>query len=330
MGLDKKDWRILAMLSKDCRISLTRLAKNVGISREVADYRLKKLVKAGIIKSFCAEINLGVLGYTKHVVYLELKNVNKNKEYGIFEILKNNKYVSWIVTSTGKWSLIFDIHSKDTLHLSGLLKELKHDLGNHFGEYQVVTLEGYYYFHSKCFGEKEYAIKKRVKYSELDATDLLILKILRNNARIDYVELSKIVGLTPEAISKRIKKLKESGIIKQFYIFPDFLKLGFEHYNVQINLENAIEEKEKKILKYLENHKQVSFIYKPISHWDIEFGILAENPGRLRDFMIQLRTLYPENIRIRDIALFYQELMPNFLPEGMFSNQPQQILDGLL
>ena len=146
----------------------------------------------------------------------------------------------------------------------------------------------------------------------------MLLKILRNNARIDYVTLSKEIKLTPEAISKRIKRLKENNIIKRFYIFPDLTKLGFEHYNVQINLENIDNEKENKIMNYLQTHKSVSFIYKPISHWDIEFGVFVKNPGELRDFILQLRTLHPENIRIKDVALFYEEILPNFLPEGVF------------
>ncbi len=318
MALDKKDGKILATLSKDCRTSLTQIAKAVGVSREVADYRIKKLIKTGIIKSFCTDVNLQALGYTKHVVYLELKNVDKEKEENIFKFLKNHKFVSWIVTSTGKWSIIFDIHSKNTQHLSQLIKELKQELGNHFGEYEIVTLEKYQYFHSKFFGEKESIKEKKTKDITLDEIDLSLLKILRNNARIDYVTLSTEIKLTPEAISKRIKRLKENAIINQFYIFPDLTKLGFEHYNIQINLENIEDEKEKKIMNYLQNHKSVSFIYKPISHWDIEFGVFVKNPGELRDFMLQLRTLHPENIRIKDVALFYEELLPNFLPEGVF------------
>lgn len=318
MPLDKKDWKILATLSKDCRTSLTKIAKAVGVSREVADYRIKKLIKTGIIKSFCTEVNLQALGYTKHVVYLELRNVNKEKEENIFKFLKNHKFISWIVTSTGKWSIIFDIHSKNTQHLSQLIKELKQELGNHFGEYEIVTLEKYQYFHSKFFGEKETIKEKKTKDITLDETDLSLLKILRNNARIDYVTLSTEIKLTPEAISKRIKRLKENTIIHQFYIFPDLTNLGFEHYNIQINLENIEDEKEKKIMNYLQNHKSISFMYKPISHWDIEFGVFVKNPGELRDFMLQLRTLHPENIRIKDVALFYEEILPNFLPEGVF------------
>ena len=318
MTLDKKDWKILATLSKDCRTSLRQIANAVGVSREVADYRIKKLVKTGIIKSFCTDVNLQALGYTKHVVYLELKNVDKEKEENIFQYLKNHKFISWIVTSTGKWSVIFDIHAKNTQHLSQLIKELKQEIGIYFGEYEIVTLEKYYYYHSKFFNEKEKIQEKKNKNISLDEIDLLLLRTLRNNARIDYVKLSEKVKLTPEAISKRIKKLKENNIINQFYIFPDLTRLGFEHYNVQINLENIDNEKENKIMNYLQHHKSVSFIYKPISHWDIEFGVFVKNPGELRDFMLQLRTLHPENIRIKDATLFYEELLPNFLPEGVF------------
>jgi len=318
MTLDKKDWKILATLSKDCRTSLRQIANAVGVSREVADYRIKKLVKTGIIKSFCTDVNLQALGFTKHVVYLELKNVDKEKEENIFQYLKNHKFISWIVTSTGKWSVIFDIHAKNTQHLSQLIKELKQEIGIYFGEYEIVTLEKYYYYHSKFFNEKEKIQEKKNKNISLDEIDLLLLRTLRNNARIDYVKLSEKVKLTPEAISKRIKKLKENNIINQFYIFPDLTRLGFEHYNVQINLENIDNEKENKIMNYLQHHKSVSFIYKPISHWDIEFGVFVKNPGELRDFMLQLRTLHPENIRIKDATLFYEELLPNFLPEGVF------------
>lgn len=324
MSIDIKDRRILAVLSKDCRRSLTHIAKMVGVSREVADYRIKKLVNTGMIKSFCAEINLDVLGYTKHVVYVELKNVQRGKEEDIFKILKNNRYISWIVTSTGKWSIIFDIHSQNTHHLSQLVKELKQELGTCLGEYEIVTLERYHYFHSKYFGEKEIIKEKKYEEATLDAVDGTILKLLRNNARIDYVTLSKKIKLTPEAISKRIKRLQKSGTIKQFYIFPDVTKLGFEHYNIQINLEQIDSGTEHKIMNYLHNHPSVSFMYKPISHCDIEFGVFVKNPGELRNVMQQLRSQYPEHIRIKDVVLFYEEIVPNFLPEGVFDELLQR------
>ena len=45
VNLDLKDKKIMAILVDDARISLTQLAKKVGLKRETADYRVKKLIE---------------------------------------------------------------------------------------------------------------------------------------------------------------------------------------------------------------------------------------------------------------------------------------------
>lgn len=52
----------------------------------------------------------------------------------------------------------------------------------------------------------------------MDQINLEILRILKENARAKYVEIAKKVGLTEGAIRRRIKQLKEEGIIKRFTI----------------------------------------------------------------------------------------------------------------
>ncbi|MEM2454494.1 MAG: winged helix-turn-helix transcriptional regulator, partial [Candidatus Bathyarchaeia archaeon] len=52
----------------------------------------------------------------------------------------------------------------------------------------------------------------------MDQVDLQILRILKENSRIKYVEIAKAVGLTEGAVRRRIKQLKENGIIRKFTI----------------------------------------------------------------------------------------------------------------
>ncbi|RJS84848.1 Lrp/AsnC family transcriptional regulator [Candidatus Bathyarchaeota archaeon] len=52
----------------------------------------------------------------------------------------------------------------------------------------------------------------------MDSIDLEILRILKNNARMKYVSIAKKVGLTEGSVRRRIKKLKEEGVIKRFTI----------------------------------------------------------------------------------------------------------------
>lgn len=52
----------------------------------------------------------------------------------------------------------------------------------------------------------------------MDKKDLQILQMLKENSRIKYIEIAKALGLTEGAVRRRIKRLKEHGIIKRFTI----------------------------------------------------------------------------------------------------------------
>jgi len=58
---------------------------------------------------------------------------------------------------------------------------------------------------------------KRIK-NNMDDIDLEILKILKDDARVKYVDIAKKVGLTEGAVRRRIKKLLSEGIRNKFTI----------------------------------------------------------------------------------------------------------------
>lgn len=60
----------------------------------------------------------------------------------------------------------------------------------------------------------------------MDEKDFLILNSLSEDARTSIKDIAKRVKLPRSTVYDRIKKMKESGIIKKFTIVPDFKKLG--------------------------------------------------------------------------------------------------------
>ena len=59
----------------------------------------------------------------------------------------------------------------------------------------------------------------------MDTTDNRIIEILQNDGRISMKDLGKIVGLTSPAVSERVKRLEEAGIIEGYraIVNPDAL-----------------------------------------------------------------------------------------------------------
>lgn len=61
-----------------------------------------------------------------------------------------------------------------------------------------------------------------------DTTDYLILREVIQNSRISNNALARKINLSQPATHARLKRLKESGVIKGFTADLDYEKLGFE------------------------------------------------------------------------------------------------------
>jgi len=60
----------------------------------------------------------------------------------------------------------------------------------------------------------------------LDRIDYQILDILQKNGRIPYRELGQKVGLTRQAVTRRVNQMIQAGYIKRFTVDLDHAKLG--------------------------------------------------------------------------------------------------------
>jgi len=316
--INKKDEKILVELIKNSRIPINQLAKKVGISREVANYRINQLVKKRIIKEFYTEINESLLGFERFGCTIQLKGISEKEEKALINQVAKNKHVTYLGPIIGKWNFAFDIivKSKNNLEqvfseiFSGYKEKIKQSLIN-----SIPTERGF--FPAKIFGSVfEDKIPKSKKIN-LVKTDFEILKLLRDNSRIEYKELSKKINLTANAIKYRIKNLEESGIIENYTIALNYSKLGIEYYNLQIKFSN---QDFSKLKKFLKENKKIKYFYKHIGNpkWDLDIGLLIRNPNELREFLIELKDLFGNYIEINDLYLIPEATKENIVPDIIF------------
>ncbi|WP_342566730.1 Lrp/AsnC family transcriptional regulator [Psychrobacillus sp. FSL K6-4046] len=64
---------------------------------------------------------------------------------------------------------------------------------------------------------------------ELDNIDFQILRMLSENSRIQLKDLGEQIHMTGQAVGNRIKKLEESGVIKNYSLIVDEKKLGLTY-----------------------------------------------------------------------------------------------------
>lgn len=67
---------------------------------------------------------------------------------------------------------------------------------------------------------------EKEEIATLDKTDLAILKLLQQNARVTIKEISDKVHLSTTPVHERIKRMEENGVIKQYATLVNAAKIG--------------------------------------------------------------------------------------------------------
>ncbi|MEM7117008.1 MAG: Lrp/AsnC family transcriptional regulator [Chloroflexota bacterium] len=62
---------------------------------------------------------------------------------------------------------------------------------------------------------------------QIDETDKQLLFALQRNARLSFAELGRIVGLTATAVSERVRKLEDAGVIQGYHTAVSLPHLGY-------------------------------------------------------------------------------------------------------
>lgn len=122
--------------------------------------------------------------------------------------------------------------------------------------------------------------------NQFDPIDILILKELTKDARIPYVKLAEKLKVSNTLIHQRIKKYKESGVLKQAVYRLDELLLGYEtSAYIQIMLTNA--KFHRKVEEQLYKIPEIVECVNIAGRYALIVKIFARNNRHLRDLVYE-------------------------------------------
>lgn len=106
--LDEKDRSILFFLSEDASQPILSLAKKTGLSVDIVKYRMKKLLKEGIINSFRILFDTNRLGYYHYVFLMNVKKSTPSDVKKLITWAQLSKNIIYITKRVGFWD--YEIH----------------------------------------------------------------------------------------------------------------------------------------------------------------------------------------------------------------------------
>ncbi|MFC2134635.1 Lrp/AsnC family transcriptional regulator [Bacteroidota bacterium] len=317
LKLDKKDWKILDQLDINCRQSDAEIGKKVRLSKQVVNYRIKKLVDNNIITGFVPHFNTAKLGYGIHKIYIQLKSLRKEKEQEMWKYLTEHPNLIWIVSCSGKWNLIFAIAAKDVEHFDSILTKFM----NKYSEFilnRAVTV-----FNKATLHHRKWLVNNReslywllggkVEEPIIDDIDWKILFILSNNAREPLIKIAQSVGISNSLTLQRIKKLQKKEIIGTFRISIDREKLRINYCKSFVYYQNKTSENEEQLLRYCRQLPQIFGVSQSIGSWDLELEFEVRDYDEFHKIMKEMKNKFPL-VRSFDTVYIETEFGQTFLP----------------
>ncbi|WP_147678584.1 Lrp/AsnC family transcriptional regulator [Algibacter pacificus] len=121
---------------------------------------------------------------------------------------------------------------------------------------------------------------------KLDVLNSKILKCLQENARMSNAEIGRQVGITSPAVSERIKKMEDLGIIEAYKAIVSPFEIGYQLKAI-ITL-RAFMGKLKPFLDKVKTYDEVVNCYRITGDENIVMEVVLKNHKHLETFIDQL------------------------------------------
>ncbi|MBU2476623.1 Lrp/AsnC family transcriptional regulator [Candidatus Micrarchaeota archaeon] len=316
--LDLKDRKILSFLDFDSRMTVSELAKKTGLSKQSADYRIKTLLRKGIVDGFFPVINSPKLGYIYCRIFVQFKSLSQSQEKELKKYVFGNKKLFWAFSLGGTFDYLFVFWVKSLTEF----EEINFEFQQKFGGITINRLENVItnviHLSHKCFIEKpeikRFDLKESSEVIKTDETDRKIMKSLALNARVSVNEVSEKTGIPAKVVSYRIKKLEEKEIIAGYRPIINYGKLGLTHFKVFFNfsLKNIKEFEE--FEKFLLSHPKVIFIVHGIAMpGSLDIELLAESNQDFFEFIKELKNRFPKLITDYQYLIYTKTIKVNYV-----------------
>lgn len=302
VSLDLKDRKILYELDLDSRQPISKIGKKVGLPKTSVAYHIKKMQDLGVIRQFYTVIDAYKLGYTSIRIYLTFQYASLEIRNEILQYFMDNKYTYWIGTIEGPFDLVVIMWIRELYEFHQFWKQTLTRYRDFFQDERFSIFLQLLHFPNSYLLEDHPSTNRKVFERiggrlrvEVDELDLKILKALSKDARIPLLTLAENTQTSAATVSKRIKQLKEKGIIQGFRTDIDIGKIGYKQFKVDIDFRDY--RKIDAVSQYVRENPQLIYITITAGHADLELSFRFGSVAEVSKVMDDLYRKFPNVIR---------------------------------
>ncbi len=297
---DTIDRLLLGELSLDGRVNLTRLAERLALSKQRLGYRLRGLLRRGLVTGFFAIPDIFRLGFDHFRVFVRIHHLTETRERELIDHLLTRPEVSWLTRLDGDFDLEFVIWAPGVSLFEAAYDDILGQFGEMFQEkyFSLATRIEFlpWRFLAPACESKPVVLESRGQSLPIDPIDRRLLAELSREGRLALSALAAHCRISPAAAASRMRDLRGNGAIAGFGTKIDHSRLGFTYRKVFLILSRPAGEGEQRLCAWLRTQPEVIFLVKTIGTYDLEVELMTRSPEDFSTFMRRLRTLFAADL----------------------------------
>ncbi len=319
--LDAKDRQIIGALFENARMPAAAIAKRARLGKEVVNYRIKRLMASGLLAGFNTVIDVRKIGWEMFFVYIRFRNIDIEREEKILSFLNGHRNVAQLFKCIGNYDAVLKVFARSYAEAAAIMKDIEAAYKDKIDEYSIdaITEESavpfsFLYEHEKN-KRLHYLEKAETEKEDLSKTDLLILRELSKNARMNLADMATKLKTSREILKYHVKKLERSKIILKYR--PDVLPkvLGYNWYFLILKT-GKMEDKLADVLEsFLLNHPNVTYFYKTAGSSDVQVELRVKTNEKLNEILMQLRGILKSVLKRSELLTILDERKYTYMPE---------------
>lgn len=322
LKLDLKDRKILVELDLNARMPLTELSKKVELSRQVVEYRIKRMQEENIILGAKAVFDTAVIGYSWYRIMLRLLNITKEQKAQLLSELKSHPHTFWLGEVGEDWDVVVNLICKDHFQFNKIFEEFFAKHSKFILDYEVLIYLNAHDFSrsylTSMTPEKEelfHEMKVNQDY-QLDELDKRIIAELSQDAWINNIQLGQKLGVAGNTIRNRIDLMTKNKLLLGFRLFINPSVIGYQSYMLFLSINKLNLKREAELFAFLSSTPQITFAVKHIGKWRIGLEIETKTLNEFQDIFVEIRGKFADIITDFDSFPLFKDHMINYFPQG--------------
>jgi len=319
--LDIIDQKILTVLNKNSRISITELSKFIKHHYPTVRNRINKLEENNVIRHYYPMLQFVGIGIRRTLgIYISVKTGTLEYENLIKKFI-SNPYIIQVYELDGRWNIFLLLTTNFVKEARDNMDIIKQLCGKNTQEITAMTPFTISYLTKNFFLSFDFEVPKgklKTGYTplaekannpfvhltgplKLDNIDFKILNYLKLDANASQEEIGKATGISQPLVNYRLRKYLKNHLITHFGIEVNPEVLGYSLCLLVLNLGGNTKAKEE-IVKQLKNDKRAYHYFEYLEYWEMVITFCVKSREEMEEIKKDIIDKYSEHIKDYDVV----------------------------